>query len=278
MSTTATDDDVATYHLAHRAVITVSGIEATDFLNNLITIDVAKLADNEVSAACLLTPQGRILFDFLISPEGDGFLIETDMERRDALLTKLMLYKLRRPITITAADHMIEACVGSTKRNEGWRQDKRFKTAVWRRYGKASKKNFADISMYHAFRYRHTIAEGAGELIPEAALPLEAGFDRWGGVSFDKGCFVGQEVTARIHYKGLSKRLYASAHLTAMVKPPVDVRSNGKIIGEVLGATREGAEVVALIAIRQDADHANAMTAAAVTGEDVAVTLTATQS
>jgi len=89
--------------LKNRSLIRVSGPEAQSFLQNLITTDLAALAADEARPGALLTPQGKILFDFMIWQDGDGFIIDTDDDQRDALLKRLGMYKLRAAVDLSPA-------------------------------------------------------------------------------------------------------------------------------------------------------------------------------
>ena len=245
------------FNLPHRACLIVSGAEAQDFLNDLLTLNITSLAIDEVRAGALLTPQGRVLFDLLVSRKNGDFRpdyrLECDRHRRDALVQKLHLYRLRRQVEIVADDAAVSAAIG-TPESDAWLKDSRVPTAnLWRAYTDTPSNNTADITPYHAHRYRHAIAEGANELPPERALPLEARLDEQGGVALDKGCFIGQEVTARTHYRGKLKHRYLPFTASKNFAVPCDITKNQKPIGEVLGLVQDGTKWRGLARMRPDA-------------------------
>ena len=92
------------YRLDRRSLVRFSGDEASDFLNDLITAYTIAIDAGTVQQGMLLTPQGRILYDLLISRDGDDFLLEVDAERRADFIKKMMMYRLRRPVQITPDD------------------------------------------------------------------------------------------------------------------------------------------------------------------------------
>ena len=245
------------FNLPHRACLIVSGAEAQDFLNDLLTLNITSLAIDEVRAGALLTPQGRVLFDLLVSRKNGDFRpdyrLECDRDRRDVLMQKLHLYRLRRQVEITADDEAVSAQIG-TPESKNWLKDSRVPTAnLWRAYTDTPPNSTADITPYHAHRYRYAIAEGANELPPERALPLEARLDEQGGVALDKGCFIGQEVTARTHYRGKLKYRYLPFTASKAFAVPCAITKNQKPIGEVLGLVRDGTAWLGLARMRLDA-------------------------
>ena len=241
------------FSLPHRACLIVSGAEAQDFLNDLLTLNITTLEADEVRTGALLTPQGRVLFDLLVSLKNSNYRLECDRDRRDALIQKLRLYRLRRAVEMTADDAAICAQIGTPESNV-WLKDSRNVTAkLWRAYNDTSSDSTADLALYHAHRYRHAIAEGAGELPPERALPLEARLDEQGGVALDKGCFIGQEVTARTHYRGKLKYRYMPFSVSKSFAVPCDITNNQKPIGEALGLAKDGAKWLGLARLRSDA-------------------------
>lgn len=244
-----------------RGCLAVTGDEAEAFLNDLLTLDITTLAPETVASAALLTPQGRILFDLLISlitHDRHGFRLECDLDRRDDLLKKLRLYRLRRAVDFTATDEHIHVALNTGEAKDKGYKDLRFADHSICRYYTAGHadndhEGEADHSAYRAYRYRHVIPEGQAELPSEKALPLEAGLDKHGAVSFDKGCFIGQEVTARTRYRGLLKRRYTAFAALAAITYPADIRANDRLVGEVLGCTKDGDGWIGLANIRIDA-------------------------
>lgn len=222
-------------HLTLRGLVAIDGDEAAPFLNDLITANTLDLPEGAVRQSLLLTPQGRVLFDMLISRDGDGFLIELDLERRDAFIKKMSMYRLRRAVNIAADAREVYALTDHT---EGF-QDSRFDQGVMRFYGNRDDADAADAD-WQAFRYQHGVAEGAIDLPPEKALPLEARLDLNDGISFEKGCYIGQEVTARTRYRGLLKRVYFPIRSADLIAAPCDIEQSGKNAGHILSMVAAG--------------------------------------
>jgi folate-binding protein YgfZ len=249
------------FPLSRRAGLVITGDEALDFLNDLLTLNIANIDADQVSPAALLTPQGRMLFDLMISQTDDGYRVECDADLMPALMQKLRLYRLRRPVEIAPFEGIVFAAFGAVE-GAGWLKDTRFHSAgsedqAWRRYGDLPPNHTADHQMtedtYRAARYRLAIAEGNMELPSEKALPLEARWDDLGAISFDKGCFIGQEVTARTRYRGLLKRRYAPFTAKTSFPIPADIICDGRPVGEVLGLAKDTDGWTGLANIRLDA-------------------------
>lgn len=245
------------WHLHGRSCLAVTGDEAEAFLNDLLTLDITTIPDDCAVPAALLSPQGRIIFDLLISRIANGFRVECDLSRIKDLEKKFRLYRLRRPVDFTLLEEQVCAIVGDIHHSD-YHKDSRFHNVSVSRYYHATAPAYTDASVanimeYQAFRYQHGIPEGKEELIPEKALPLEAGIDKHGAISFDKGCFIGQEVTARTRYKGLLKRRYTAFHSKAKIAFPADIRADDKLVGETLGLAREDDCWIGLANIRLDA-------------------------
>jgi folate-binding protein YgfZ len=191
------------YLLTHRALLHVRGSDAATFLQGLITQDVMALDTERWQWAALLSPQGKLLVDFLIRKTDDGFVLDVEAARREAFSKKLSLYKLRADVTLDSLDRPVIA---------GWDMpppagaatDARHGALGWRSSGTAP----AGDEQYRAHRWQLGIAEGAAELGIDKLLWLEANAGELGGVSFTKGCYVGQENTARMHHRDkLRKRV-----------------------------------------------------------------------
>ena len=249
--------------LPHRSLIRFGKDDAAPFLNDLITAKVPETAEDSVRPAALLTPQGRILFDMLISRDGEDILIELDQSRADAFMKKMMMYRLRRDVSITADDRPVFACLKANHQGEMPKNmllDTRFGDNVFRIYhapeGSEVTDNHEisdDIAAYQAYRYQHGVPEGADELLPEKALPLEARLDLDQGISFEKGCYIGQEVTARTRYRGLVKRSYLPVLLPANITAPAEITKGTKVVGELFGIAPHEDGFIGLASIRLDA-------------------------
>jgi folate-binding protein YgfZ len=249
------------FALSRRAWLKVTGDQALDFLNDLLTLNIANIDADKVLPAALLTPQGRMLFDLMISQIDDGYRVECDADLMPALIQKLRLYRLRRPVEIASCEGIVFAAFGEVE-GAGWLIDTRFHSAgakdqAWRRYDDLPSQHLTDHQMteetYRVARYQLVIAEGNMELPSEKALPLEARWDDLGAISFDKGCFIGQEVTARTRYRGLLKRRYAPFTAESSFPVPADIICDGRAVGEVLGLAKDDHGWTGLANIRLDA-------------------------
>ena len=174
-----------------RRIIRVGGADRVDFLQGLVTNDVTRAP----VWAALLTAQGKYLADFLIVPQGDALLLDVDARLADDLLRRLSMYKLRSQVQIAPTDLTVARGIGDMP--DAAIADPRHPALGWRLYGARGD----DGTDWDAIRVEHCIPESLIELIPNETYILEAGFERLHGVDFRKGCYVGQEVTARMKHK-----------------------------------------------------------------------------
>lgn len=197
--------------LRDRALISVSGPDAEHFLQNILTTDLDVLRPSEAKPGALLTPQGKILFDFLISRAGDNaFRLECRTEIADDFVRRLMLYKLRAKVEITKTDQALVTVVWgddstASQSDSTGVADARFVDAAVRRiYGEAAE-NGAPAA-WQALRIAHGIAESGTDYQLNDAFPHDVLLDETGGVGFKKGCYVGQEVVSRMQHRGTARR------------------------------------------------------------------------
>jgi folate-binding protein YgfZ len=186
--------------LADRALIRLSGEEVRAFLQGLVTNDLDLLAPDRPLWAGLLTPQGKSLFDFILWADGDDVVIDSERESAQDLERRLAMYRLRRAIAIAREDRL--AVHWSRAGDEGV-PDPRLE-ALGRRW-LAPAGEPAD-SEWLAHRLSFGVAEGRAELGSDKILWLEANAAELNGVSFTKGCYVGQENTARMHHRSKVNR------------------------------------------------------------------------
>lgn len=179
-----------------RAIIRVSGTEPAKFLQTLVTNDLRKLGETGILYAAILTPQGKYLADFFLVADGDDILIDVDESVADTLLKRLLMYRLRAPVTLARED--VPVSRGTTHKPSGALPDPRHPDLGWRLYGQAVPDDGTD---WDALRVQHCVPETGVELQSGEGFVLELGLDRLNGVDFRKGCYVGQEVTARMQHK-----------------------------------------------------------------------------
>lgn len=182
-----------------RRVVTVEGAEALTFLQGLVSNDVLRLGKGPgLVWAALLTPQGKYLADFLIARLADGtLLLDLPETVADATLRRLAMYRLRADVRLTPSPLQVRRGLGPAPADA--LDDPRHPTLGWRAYGTGA--GDAPRIDWDAIRVEHVIPETGRELRVEESYILEAGFERLHGVDFRKGCYVGQEVTARMKHK-----------------------------------------------------------------------------
>ena len=192
--------------LIDRALIRVSGPEARDFLQGLVTNDVAALAPDRPLWAGLLTAQGKALFDFIMwdgAAGGDGdVLIDCEREAAGDLARRLTLYRLRRPIHIAREEDL---CVHWSPEAGAGPDDPRL-AALGRRWLAPADDGSGADAAWREHRLRLGVAEGRTELGEDKTLWLECNARELHGVDFGKGCYVGQENTARMNWRNKVNR------------------------------------------------------------------------
>ena len=208
-----------------RTVLCLTGTDARDFLQGLVTNDVARAKDGLVYAA-LLTPQGKYLADFFILDGGDGLLLDVSTPLAPALVQRLGMYRLRAKVAIEATD--IPVARGTGPAPAGALPDPREPALGWRAYGGAATDDATD---WTALRVAHCIPETGVELIPNDTFILEAGFERLHGVDFRKGCYVGQEVTARMQHKTELRKGLAMVEVEGEAPVGTEIIGDGKSVG-----------------------------------------------
>lgn len=238
--------------LPHRGVIAVSGADRIAFLQGLISNDTTKVAPGQAVWAALLTPQGRFLNDmFVVDGGGDTLLLETERERAPALARKLGLYKLRSKVTVEdrSATMEVAAVFGDEVEKippiDGAAvfADPRLAALGLRVLAPVGRSTellaargaaAASIEDYDALRLSLGVPDGSRDLVVEKALLLENGFDELNGVDWHKGCYMGQELTARTKYRALiKKRLFPVRIEGALPMPGTAINRNGLEVGEV---------------------------------------------
>jgi len=235
--------------LPHRSVIAVSGPDRAEFLQGLISNDTAKVGHGQAIWAALLTPQGRFLNDMFVVDDGAGtFLLETERERAAALARKLKMYTLRSKVTVEDRSAAMEVAVvfgpgadkvppvaGATAFIDPRLPELGVRVLVPAgQAGTLLGLAEAPIDDYEALRIKLGVPDGSRDLPVEKALLLESGFDELHGVDWQKGCYMGQELTARTKYRGLIKRrLFPVKVEGALPAPGTPVQRDGKDVGEI---------------------------------------------
>ena len=235
-------------HLSDRVVIALEGPDARAFLQGLITNDLTGLAPGFGLYAALLAPQGKILFDFLIA-EGDGaVLLDCLAASAEALIKKLKLYRLRAKIEI-ALRPQLSVYAGLTGRPAERAitfADPRLAQLGPRSIGAVAEMpaELPGPAIYHAARLSLGVPEGS-DFGSDKIFALDAGLDELHAIAFDKGCYIGQELTARMKHRGTARKRILTVSADAALPASGDVMAGDGAIGEVVAAY--GAKAFALV-------------------------------
>lgn len=222
-----------------RSLIEVTGEDRVDFLQGLVSNDVKRVGEGLVYAA-LLTPQGKYLADFFLVPAGEAILIDVATPLAAGLKQRLTMYKLRAKVAL--ADSALHVTRGLGTPPEGAFADPRDPALGWRAYGEAPGGDPAID--WDAIRVAHCIPESGIELGPDTYL-LEAGFERLRGVDFRKGCYVGQEVTARMKHKTELRKGLVTVEVAGTAPVGTEITADGKPAGTLY--TQSGGRGIAYL-------------------------------
>ena len=212
-------------HLPDRAVLAVTGADRVGFLNGLVSNDVALAAPGRAVWAALLTPQGKWLADFFILSDGHTLLLDCAAEQAGMIAQRLTRFRLRAQAAIEPVSLAVYAgwdmpADGSDTPRPGTiaAPDPRLPGAGWRILTAETSAN-ATHEAWDAHRLALGLPDGARDLEAEKTVLLEAGFDELNGISWTKGCYMGQELTARTRYRGLLKRRLLPVEAHASLPP-----------------------------------------------------------
>jgi tRNA-modifying protein YgfZ len=242
--------------LPSRAVLVVGGTDAGKFLQGLITNDIGKVQGAHAIHAGLLSPQGKILFDFFVVAEGDRFLVEVARDKAEELSKRLAFYRLRAAVEIDQdPSRQVAACWGDIPKQPVGAivyADPRL-PALGYRIIMNKEAELAELGCavatekdYHAFRIGLGVPEGGRDYAFGDTFPHEALFDQLGGVDFEKGCFIGQEVVSRMEHRGTArKRIVPVESRMPLPAPGTNIEAGGMEIG-TLGSV-SGSSGLALV-------------------------------
>lgn len=180
-----------------RAILRVTGADRLVFLQGLVTQDMGRVARDGIGYAAMLSPQGKLVADFLLVMQGDAVLIDVAEGLADDLLRRLGMFRLRAQVSVERVQFPVTRGLGPAP--EGALTDPRAAALGWRLYGQALEQGPAVD--WDALHIAAMVPQTGADLIPGESFILETGFQRLNGVDFRKGCYVGQEVTARMHHK-----------------------------------------------------------------------------
>ncbi|NOZ42822.1 MAG: folate-binding protein YgfZ [Alphaproteobacteria bacterium] len=225
--------------LETRAIITISGPDRRSFLQGLVTGNVEKIAEDAMIYAALLTPQGKYLHDFFISAAGGKLWLDCERDRRADLLRRLMMYKLRAQVEIAdgLADYIILATADKIETAVISCPDPRHSGLGYRTIlpAKAAIPGCQTEDAYDHLRLGLGLPDGSRDFRIDGTLILEGNMAELNGVDFDKGCYVGQEVTARMKYRASLKKRLLPVTVTGPLPPPTTIitTDSGKKIGDI---------------------------------------------
>ncbi len=240
--------------LPGRGVVEVAGEDRVSFLQGLVSNDVARAVPGAAVWAALLTPQGKWLADFFILSDGERLLLDAEREAAPLLVQRLSRFRLRAKVALrdASADFTVAAAWGDAFPPAGAiaAPDPRLAEAGWRILSPVPTlvPVLADATAEEWDRHRLALGlpDGARDMEAEKSVLLEGGFDELGGVSWTKGCYMGQELTARTKYRGLLKRRLVPVAIEGATPPPgTPVMRAGAEVGEMRSA-RDGLGIALL--------------------------------
>lgn len=266
--------------LEHRGILRVGGADRRGFLQGIVSNDVERVTPERTIWAAFLTPQGKFLHEFFVSEGADSFLLECEAGRAADLLRRLKLYKLRAQVTLGPAEDLVVAAAfgagvldqldlpaepGRARPFAGGvaHVDPRLpelgarlllpRGAAERALGEAG---FAigALADYDAVRIAAGVPDGSRDLEVEKATLLESGFDELNGIDWQKGCYMGQELTARMRYRGLVKKRLIPVEIAGPAPTAGTlIMRDGKETGELRSAVTIDGGTIGLALLRLEA-------------------------
>jgi folate-binding protein YgfZ len=225
--------------LPSRRILRLAGADTRSFLQGLITNDIAGL-DHGLVYAAILTPQGKYLADFFLCAQGADVVLDADSAQADMLAQRLAMYKLRADVTISQTDLHLHRGTGLAPQDA--LPDPRHPALGWRAYRDTPQHD--DSTDWPALYVAHMIPQSGEELTSDSFI-LEMGFERLHGVDFRKGCYVGQEVTARMKHKTELRKGLARVSISGAAAPGSPITAEGKPAGTL--HTRAGDHALAYL-------------------------------
>lgn len=254
--------------LPDRGIVSVTGADARTFLDNMITNDMALVDEARALFTGLLSPQGKVLFDFFVVPVDGGYLLDVARDKAGELAKRLAMYKLRAAVAISdvSADTVVmalwghdphsfmkSACVDTRAVGLGLRLYSTPSHAI--DDAKATNGFDATAGDYHAHRIALGVPEGGRDFAYGEVFPHEALMDQLSGVSFTKGCYVGQEIVSRMEHRGTARKRFVRVTSDVALPP----RGTDVLAGEVaigLMGSSDGMNGLALLRLDRLAEFA----------------------
>ncbi len=277
--------------LATRGVLAISGEDRVGFLQGLTSNDVAAVATDRVVFSTFLTPQGKYLHDFFIVARGDILLLDCEAERRDDLMRRLRMYRLRSKVELSdvTEEFAVAAVTGADAAPPFGLEDRGAggATAIGDGVAYVDPRNAelgirllvpgariepvlreagarpADDDAYDRLRLALGVPDGSRDLMVEKSTLLESNYDTLNAISWDKGCYLGQELTARMRYRGLVKKRLMPVAVDGPLPPPgTPITLDGREVGEMRSGNGDlGIALLRLDAVENLAGSDAAMTA-----------------
>ncbi len=218
-------------HLSDRCLVRVAGDDARDFLQNVITNDMKHAGAGRLVYSCLLMPQGFVLHDFFIGQDDAGYFLDCETARVDDLLRRFAIFKLRAKVNFTRL-------AGNVYAGAGGIADPRLATLPPRIYSTETIEA-EPVAAYHDICIRKTIPCGS-LAITERDTMADVNLDLLNAVAWDKGCFIGQEVAARMYNLSKAKRRIVTINSATPMAAGTKVFADGKDMGEVRQVSSDG--------------------------------------
>ncbi len=218
--------------LENRGLIHIEGADRVDFLQGLVSNDVTQLEKQNILYSCLLTPQGKFLHDFFMHHGNDFILIDCEGgARADDLYNRLNRYRLRADIQVCVEKENTVYAVFNSKFGLS---DPRHNNFCYRSFEKPDLEE-SNFNEWDKRRIQYGIPDGSRDMIIERSNMLECNLDQFNAIDWDKGCYMGQELTARMYHRNLGKKhLHAIEFITGSPPAPFDdIKINDKVIGQM---------------------------------------------
>lgn len=238
--------------LSGRGVVEIGGADRVAFLQGLVSNDVTEAQPGRAVWAALLTPQGKWLGDFFVLAAGEALLLDCEQAQVAAVMQRLSRFRLRSKVTIRPREELsvYAAWDGRPPSLALAAADPRLPQAGWRILSSTALAETANFEAWDRHRLELGLPDGSRDLEAEKTILLEAGFDELNGVSWTKGCYMGQELTARTRYRGLIKRRLVPVHIEG---PLPEIGAPVFRNGAEVGTMRSGRDQQGLAVLRLDA-------------------------
>ena len=233
---------MAVAQLTDRAVVRIAGPDAATLLHNVLTLDMKRVEAHGSGYGALLTPQGKILWDFILHKEPDGYAAELRADQAEAFARRLALYRLRAQVEIGPAPELavFVAWPGVSDRPADPRLPGLGSRWIAPAQSLPTDRSAAD---WHRHRVALAVPEGGVDFVFGDTFPHDAAMDALRGVDFEKGCYVGQEVVSRMRHRGTARRrVVALASPGPLPGPGADIMAGGQSVGR-LGSSAAGSAV-----------------------------------